>query len=193
MRDAPQPFCCPPHPTASYLTPRFHPLCCALCVPYSASLKAVDDAMFVLTLEDDAPADDTSSSRCMLHGAGRNRWFDKCFNVVVCANGRAGIAWEHAWGDGVAVLNFFNTVYDEMVGRSVRPPSSAVDVAALDWRLSPGTRATISAAEARLQQQIKECELNVYQTGAMTKSDIKKSGLSPDGVMQMCVGGCVGG
>lgn len=79
----------------------------------------------------------------MLHGDGRNRWFDKvgkrtegggsavtaatevvdawqvthtadayadqqplappqCINLIVCANGRAGVSWEHAWGDGAA-------------------------------------------------------------------------------------------
>ncbi len=50
------------------------------------------------------------ASRLMLHGEGRNRWFDKSFNITVCKNGKAGIAWEHSWGDGVAVLNFFNKV-----------------------------------------------------------------------------------
>ena len=48
----------------------------------------------------------------MLHGDCRNRWFDKSFNIIVAANGKAGIAWEHAWGDGVAVLRFFNEMYN---------------------------------------------------------------------------------
>jgi carnitine O-palmitoyltransferase 2 len=46
----------------------------------------------------------------MLHGTAKNRWFDKSFNLVVCPDGKAGINWEHSWGDGVAVLNFFNIV-----------------------------------------------------------------------------------
>ena len=49
-------------------------------------------------------------SRTMLHGDNRNRWYDKCFNIIVCANGKSGIAWEHAWGDGVAILRMFNDV-----------------------------------------------------------------------------------
>ena len=46
----------------------------------------------------------------MLHGDAENRWWDKSFNLIVAPNGSAAISWEHAWGDGVAVLNFFNTV-----------------------------------------------------------------------------------
>jgi hypothetical protein len=53
----------------------------------------------------------------MLHGEGRNRWFDKSFNITVCKDGLAGIAWEHSWGDGVAVLNFFDKVCASVLAR----------------------------------------------------------------------------
>ena len=46
----------------------------------------------------------------MLHGDARNRWFDKSFQVVVAANGQAGVVWEHSWGDGLAMLRFFEEV-----------------------------------------------------------------------------------
>ena len=49
-------------------------------------------------------------SRMMLHGDARNRWFDKSFQVVVAANGQAGVVWEHSWGDGLAMLRFFEEV-----------------------------------------------------------------------------------
>ena len=45
----------------------------------------------------------------------------------------------------------------------------------------------ITGAEQRLAKQVGECDLKMYFTEALTKSDVKKSGLSPDGVMQMCV------
>ena len=38
------------------------------------------------------------------------RWFDKSFQLVVCKDGKAAVNFEHAWGDGVAVLRFFNEV-----------------------------------------------------------------------------------
>lgn len=76
----------------------------------AASLAAIDSALFVLTLDDAAPVSHEQMNRAMLHGDARNRWFDKCLNIIVCANGKAGVNWEHAWGDGVAVLYFFNEV-----------------------------------------------------------------------------------
>jgi carnitine O-palmitoyltransferase 2 len=66
--------------------------------------------MFALTLEDITPNSVEQTSRLMLHGDAQNRWWDKSFNLIVAPNGSAAISWEHAWGDGVAVLNFFNTV-----------------------------------------------------------------------------------
>lgn len=32
------------------------------------------------------------------------RWFDKCFQLVVDAQGITAINFEHSWGDGVAIL-----------------------------------------------------------------------------------------
>ena len=39
------------------------------------------------------------------------RWFDKSFNLIVARNGVSAVNFEHAWGDGVAMLRFFNELY----------------------------------------------------------------------------------
>lgn len=38
------------------------------------------------------------------------RWFDKSLQLILCKDGKAAVHFEHAWGDGVAVLRFFNEV-----------------------------------------------------------------------------------
>src|SRR2546430_2494767 len=38
------------------------------------------------------------------------RWFDKSFQLIVDASATAAVNFEHAWGDGVAVLRFVNEV-----------------------------------------------------------------------------------
>ena len=73
----------------------------------------------------------------MLHGNGRNRWFEKSFHVVVAANGKAGINWEHAWGDGVAVLRFFEEVYKMLSTEPTRAPANASTFDRLEFALSP--------------------------------------------------------
>ena len=40
------------------------------------------------------------------------RWFDKSFSLILTPSGQAAINFEHSWGDGVAILRFFNEVYD---------------------------------------------------------------------------------
>jgi carnitine O-palmitoyltransferase 2 len=153
----------------------------------AASLAAVDDALFVLTLDGESPDTPEALSRTMLHGCGTNRWFDKCLNLIVAANGRAGVNWEHAWGDGVAVLNFFNAVFDTVGAEPARArpaAPSAAGVAKLAWALDGAAAGAVRAAAAGTAAAIAATALKVYQTDSLNKADIKRSGLSPDGVMQ---------
>ena len=53
---------------------------------------------------------------------GCNRWFDKCFSLIVSGNGKSCVNFEHAWGDGVAVLRYFNEVFDETTKRAFATP-----------------------------------------------------------------------
>jgi len=46
------------------------------------------------------------------------RWFDKSLQLIICKDGKAAVHFEHAWGDGVAVLRFFNEVMNK--SRSVQ-------------------------------------------------------------------------
>lgn len=157
-----------------------------------ASLAALDSALFALTLDDASPETHEALSRAMLHGDLRNRNFDKCFNIIVCRNGRAGVNWEHAWGDGVAVLYFFNEVHKVAQAAPARAPSAAwaggpPPGSRLHWDLDPATTAAIRAAEAYSDETVAATDLNVFQTESLTRGDVKRSLLSPDGVMQMAM------
>ena len=55
----------------------------------------------------------TGMSRSMLFGNGSNRWFDKSFSLISTKNGECAVNFEHAWGDGVAVLRYVNEIYDD--------------------------------------------------------------------------------
>ena len=41
------------------------------------------------------------------------RWFDKSITLIVTGAGKASVNFEHAWGDGVAVLRYFNEVFQD--------------------------------------------------------------------------------
>ena len=158
----------------------------------AASLRDIDSALFVVTLDDSAPTTHESVARAMLHGDTRNRWFDKCLNLIVTSNGRAGVNWEHAWGDGVAVLYYFNEVFTAASAAPPRASPSAPsrsDVKPLTWELAadPAILPAIRAAETASDAVVASTELRVYQTDSLTKADVKASRLSPDGVMQMAL------
>ena len=51
----------------------------------AASLAEIDSALFALTLDDSMPDSAEELSRTMLHGNGRNRWFDKVRLLVLRA------------------------------------------------------------------------------------------------------------
>lgn len=126
------------------------------------AMHDIDSALFCVTLDDEAPTDDSALSRLMLHGNGRNRWFEKSFHIVVAANGKAGVNWEHSWGDGVAMLRFFEEVYKEISAEPARPKAEAAAPAkAFDFCLSPNLQANIVKAEKVTDEFFASAELEV--------------------------------
>jgi len=82
-----------------------------------ASLEAIDRALFVLVLEDKAPADIDASARLFLHGDVRKRWFDK-LQFIICANGVAGVNMEHTPIDGHTILRLLTEIHNEILARN---------------------------------------------------------------------------
>lgn len=79
------------------------------------TLAAIDSALYCIALDDTDSHDPDKLSANFLHGDPRNRWFDKNNTVIVNKNGQAAVNFEHSWGDGVAVIRFFNEIYDDSV------------------------------------------------------------------------------
>ena len=52
------------------------------------------------------------------------RWFDKSFQLIVCKNGLMSCNFEHSWGDGVAVLRFFNETFKDSTEMPAISPSA---------------------------------------------------------------------
>ena len=69
-------------------------------------------------------------------------WFDKCFMLMIDGAGRAAVNFEHSWGDGVAVMRYFNEVFAD----STRQPP----------HISPDTQGTVAdpAAVRRVGQTL---------------------------------------
>ncbi|PVU93874.1 hypothetical protein BB561_002978 [Smittium simulii] len=64
------------------------------------SLEIVQSAAFLLSIDDQKPESYTELSQACYTSDGTNRFYDKCFQVFVFANGRYGFSGEHSLTDG---------------------------------------------------------------------------------------------
>ncbi|KAH0584635.1 hypothetical protein H2248_010167 [Termitomyces sp. 'cryptogamus'] len=100
----------------------------------ASCLEIIDDALFVVCLDDVAPvnlADMCSNFLCGTYalengeqvGTCINRWYDK-LQIITCADGSAGINFEHTGVDGHTVLRFAADIFTEglmLLARSINP------------------------------------------------------------------------
>ncbi|OCH85553.1 acyltransferase ChoActase/COT/CPT [Obba rivulosa] len=97
-------------------------------------LEVIDRALFVVCLDDASPenlADLCNNFLCGTYslkggiqvGTCTNRWYDK-LQIIVCADGAAGINFEHTGVDGHTVLRFAADIFTEglmLLARSINP------------------------------------------------------------------------
>ncbi|KAF8801872.1 acyltransferase ChoActase/COT/CPT [Phlegmacium glaucopus] len=113
-------------------------------------LHIVDNALFVVCLDDTTPdslADLCNNFLCGTYnlqggeqvGTCTNRWYDK-LQIIVCADGSAGINFEHTGVDGHTVLRFAADIFTEglmLLARTINPSAPTLFHAPL----SPHARA----------------------------------------------------
>uniref|UniRef100_A0A7E4V5U4 Carn_acyltransf domain-containing protein n=1 Tax=Panagrellus redivivus TaxID=6233 RepID=A0A7E4V5U4_PANRE len=157
-----------------------------------APFKAIDDALFLLSLDDLKTDDHARLVQSLLCGDdGRNRWFDKCFQLIVDGNGQATINFEHSWGDGVAVLRLMEeTLRDTSSKHFVQPGQSVTghpEFNKLKFNISDSVKASIKKAQSEHLERCKDLQFATIEYTNMTRDTIKKYKLSPDSVMQLAI------
>ena len=94
------------------------------------NLKIIQTSLFAVSLDAREPQSAEEVASHCLCADGRNKWYDKPFNLVVFANGRAGLNGEHSWADAIVVVNVFNkllvSVEKQFLQRSRRMAKDAV-------------------------------------------------------------------
>ncbi|KAF8756075.1 carnitine choline acetyltransferase family [Rhizoctonia solani] len=117
----------------------------------ASSLEVIDEALFIVCLDDAAPEDLgelCGNFLCGTYGLSggvqvgtcTNRWYDK-LQIIVCANGAAGINFEHTGVDGHTVLRYAADIFTEglmLLARSINPKAPVMFKA----KLSPHAKAS---------------------------------------------------
>ncbi len=157
--------------------------------PNSASVAALESALLVLALDHRPATDAATNSAVFLHSA-LDRWYDKSLQLIVAANGRAAVNFEHSWGDGVSVLRLCNEIVEHSAARPLPPATGAAAAAsgaatALPLTLSaPVQSAGQAAAKWMAARNLLTAELRITGYG---KRFFKGKKIAPDGAVQNAI------
>ncbi|KAI8039277.1 hypothetical protein M5D96_008000 [Drosophila gunungcola] len=168
--------------------------------PKNADLlqNEVDAALFCVCL--DGPEDGVFNEdhqepllKHLLAGKAHNRWFDKSISLLISADGTTAINFEHSWGDGVAVLRYFNELYKDTLQQpfvsteTVHTPAEGdySNVRPINFEVDEATKAAVSEAYNKNASIVDSLDLNVLKYPHMNKPTCKQFGLSPDSIIQL--------
>lgn len=155
------------------------------------SFKAMDDALFLVSLDGDNVGDDFSAcSSWGLHGNGSTpRWWDKNFTLVVDSVGTTGINFEHAPYDGMTLVRLIDESYGDAAGQAAIPVMQSELFAArsnlLEFEFSKEETEMIRSANEKFRSFVNNTKLVGINFNTFGKSQIKKWKVSPDGYIQL--------
>ena len=156
-------------------------------------LKLIDSSLFCICLDDMSVGENPETiTRSFLHSDGTNRWFDKSFSLLVAKDGKAAVNFEHSWGDGVAVLRYFQDIYKDSSSRPWIHPNSVLhkldhskSVRKLEFLLDDRAKQSILQAKKKYDTFTNSLALSFFEFPAFGRKLCKMARVSPDSVMQL--------
>ena len=160
------------------------------------ALNAIDSALYCISPDEFQSDDHDLLSNNFLTGDAGNRWFDKNLTLIFSKNGHAAINFEHSWGDGVAVLRFFNELYDDTTKNPFITSKTVASfdrgdinkwVKRLEFKLDDSVKASIEKAQLGFEQMRERVKLRNFELATYGRDFVKGYNLSPDSVMQAAI------
>ena len=156
------------------------------------SLDLLNSALFIVCLDETAPANIEAGSQNALHGDGKNRWFDKPLQLIFTANGYSSINVEHVGIDGFVIMRYLYEVNKERQQNQDSAQNTSISMeleqpTKLQCKLSEEILAEIKQTEAEVEGFISEHETKVLDFQEFGRNFIKNYRLSPDAVVQLAI------
>ncbi|CAH0714517.1 unnamed protein product, partial [Brenthis ino] len=157
----------------------------------SEVLKKIDSAIINLILDDTIIGDNNYKLlEEYLHSDGLNRWFDKSCSLIVTKDGTSGVNFEHSWGDGVAVLRFFQDIYQETTTKPFihpdsKPSDNHITVKQLEFNIDDKTKSFVDNAKKEYKDWCDSLSIDYILYEGLTKGACKKFKVSPDCIVQL--------
>ncbi|KAH9507364.1 hypothetical protein Btru_057910 [Bulinus truncatus] len=161
-----------------------------------ASLENIQRSIFVVCLDGPIPPSASDpidmAGSIMLHGGGckvysGNRWFDKTLQVIVNADGFAGLNYEHTTAEGPAIIGISDHVLNYLERNqeihssqgTLQPPEK------LHFNIDDKTKDLINKTCSEIQSTVEDLMLRSLFFENYGKNFIKSQKLSPDAYIQM--------
>ncbi|OQV22485.1 Carnitine O-palmitoyltransferase 1, liver isoform [Hypsibius exemplaris] len=167
------------------------------------SLETIERAAFFVALDDEEFSYDENDSnklddycQWLLHGNGKNRWYDKSFTMVVLKNGKSGLNVEHSWADAPVVGHAWEWAITEDLGfmgyeadghtkgvveLSPTPPQR------LSWEISEECMRAIDTSYTLAKSLCEDVDLRVLMFKDYGKGFMKTCKVSPDAYIQLAL------
>ncbi|PVV01744.1 hypothetical protein BB560_003827 [Smittium megazygosporum] len=158
-----------------------------------SSLEMIQSSSFLLSLDDSSPETYAELSQACYTSDGVNRFYDKCFQVLIFANGRYGFNGEHSLTDGTTdnrlakhFVQEVETYFSEQENVSkVNPPSQAPE--RIHFDCDNTLKRFIRRAWSYFDHYLFRQEIAVCRFDEFGKDTIKKFKVSPDSFAQMSI------
>uniref|UniRef100_A0A1L8DZ34 Putative carnitine o-acyltransferase crot n=1 Tax=Nyssomyia neivai TaxID=330878 RepID=A0A1L8DZ34_9DIPT len=158
-------------------------------------MELIDSGIICLCLDDLSYGDLDVAARVRdhLYANGSNRWFDKSISVIVSSDSRSTVTFEHSWGDGVAVLRYFNELFKEMSQKpfvnegTASQASSEGAIEKISFDLDDKLKSGIDEAKKRHKIVEDSLQIHYMQSELVGKKLCKAAKISPDSMAQFAI------
>ncbi|ORX90672.1 acyltransferase ChoActase/COT/CPT [Basidiobolus meristosporus CBS 931.73] len=157
------------------------------------TLHKLETAMFLLSLEDYSPSTAEEFARSCWHGTGKNRYYDKCFQILVFSNGMAGFNGEHSRMDGTVTARMCHFAVEKSTSQPLPKMTGSIYKTSEKLTLyfsiqsAPKILEAIEFAEQKFEDEIEAHEVGVLEYDGYGKGLIKRFKMSPDAYVQMAI------
>jgi len=150
-----------------------------------------------VVLDESSPTGKNGVSSGLFHGDGKNRWFDKSLQLIVFANGCAGINAEHSYADAMVMVNLGNFFHQNF--KSLTDPFGIEEaktnkniplnnIQRLDFKIPMRLLPSITASFNKFSDLIANLDLHVLRSTLVGRNQLKSMGeLPPDAFIQLAM------
>jgi len=160
------------------------------------TLRTIESSAFVVCLDEtsDEGKEDREVYGRIMHGNGRNRWFDKSFELTIAKDGNSGINIEHSWAEAPVPLDLFfkHSLPYALDAQKNVPPRNTLGMGLqwaqpqrLVWDLDEQMKGHINRIASEIDRAIADSDKTMQMYPGVGTKVWKECGLSPDAAFQM--------